>query len=145
MPRAATTYKTFLMATATLVAGGSGALAQSFPDMIGVWTGQAEGVIIGNPMHFSADGSDGEAPRIAAFELTIDISHQDGRFIWGTISGGNSVEPWLATLWSDGSGYSGVDSDGFMNGRILAETTVENCYAHTGNTMVAACVIMERQ
>ena len=130
----------------TMLAGSvSGAFAQDFPNMVGTWTGLGEGVVIGNPQHF-APGADGsQAPRRASFEVTIEIVNQDDRFIWGTISGGGAVEPWLATLWSDGTGYMGVDSDGYMFGRILSENEVENCYAHTGDTMVAACTVMKRQ
>ena len=120
-------------------------LAQDFPDMIGTWTGIGEGVVIGDPLHFAPDAEGNDAPRRAAFEITIEIVNQDERFIWGTISGGSAVEPWLATLWSDGKGYMGVDSDGYMFGRILSENEVENCYAHTGATMVAACTVMTRQ
>ena len=113
--------------------------------MVGVWKGVGDGVVIGDPLHFAPDADGGDAPRRASFEITIHIVDQDQRFIWGTISGGGAEEPWLATLWSDGTGYMGVDSDGYMFGRLLSANEVENCYAHNGDTMVAACTIMTRE
>lgn len=128
-----------------LIALPTALYAQEFPNMLGTWTGSAEGIVIGDPLHFSPEGDGPGTPRRAGFDLTIEISHQDGRFIWGTVSGGGATEPWLATIWNDGQGYMGVDSDGHMFGRILSENEVENCYAHTTETMVASCVVMTRE
>ena len=136
----------FLAKAAVFIAAGVSPLyALEFPEMVGTWVGDAEGVVIGDPLHFAPEGDGPEAPRRAGFELTIEITNQDERFIWGTISGGGAEEPWLATLWSDGTGYMGGDSDGYMFGRLLPDGAIENCYAHTGETMVAACVVMRRE
>lgn len=133
------------LAVSLVAATASMAQAQEYPDMIGVWTATADGVLIGDPQHFEPADVAGDRPRTAEFKLTIDITGQDGRYLWGTISGGGASEPWLASLWDDGSGYRGVDSDGFVEGRIISDDQVENCYAHTGETMVVSCAILTRQ
>jgi hypothetical protein len=122
----------------------SGAFAQDYPDMLGTWKGQADAIVLGNPIHFG-DGSQVEQPRVAGFEITIAITGQEGRYIWGTISGGGATEPWLGSLWSDGSGYRAVDSNGHVDGRIISDTEIENCYTHTGETIVASCAVLTRQ
>lgn len=136
---------TSALAVTLVAATASVAQAQDYPDMTGVWTANADGVVIGNPQHFEPDDAEGSEPRTAEFDITIDITGQDGRYLWGTISGGGATEPWLASLWDDGSGYRGVDSDGYIEGRIISEDQVENCYAHTHETMVVSCSILTRQ
>jgi hypothetical protein len=118
------------------IASASPAVAEDFPDMVGV---------LGDPRHFEARGEPLQEPRTAAFDITITIMRQEGRYVWGTISGGGATEPWLGSLWSDGSGYRAVDSDGHVDGRILSEDRIENCYTHTGETMVVSCSILTRQ
>lgn len=136
------------IALALYATSGFHAAAQAFPDMVGVWKGQADGIVLGDATHFQSRGDQGtylEEPRIAAFEITITIAHQEGRYIWGTIAGGGLTEPWLGSLWSDGAGYRAVDGNGHVDGRILSENEIENCYTHTGDTIVASCAVLTRQ
>lgn len=130
-----------------LAVATAAALAQDYPDMVGVWKGHVEGVIIGDPDHFmsAVEAGDPEKPRIAEFDITVDIVEQEGRLIWGTISGGGTSEPWLGTISRDGKGLRAVDGNGFVDGRILSADEFENCYLHTGGTIVASCAIMKRE
>ena len=43
------------------------------------------------------------------------------------------------------SGYRAVDSNGQVDGRIISENEIENCYTHTGETIVASCAVLTRQ
>lgn len=124
------------------------ALAQDFPDMVGVWKGHAGGIVVGDADHFMSaveTGKDPEEARLAGFDITITIVKQEGRYIWGTISGGGTAEPWLGSIWSDGKGYRAVDGNGHIDGRIISANEIENCYTHTGETMVASCGMLTRQ
>jgi hypothetical protein len=140
-----------LVATTALIAfaaAGSAALAQDYPDMVGVWKGHADGIVLGDPDHFMSAVESGkvpEEPRTAEFDITITIAKQEGRYIWGTISGGGNTEPWLGSIWNDGKGYRAVDSNGHVDGRIISATEIENCYTHTGQTIVVSCSILTRQ
>lgn len=141
---------TLFGATALIVLAGAVpvVLAQEIPNMVGVWKGQVEGVVVGDPDHFMSQVEAGQAldePHRAGFDITINIVKQDGRLIWGTISGGGTTEPWLGTIWSDGKGLRAVDSNGHIDGRIISADEFENCYTHTGETIVASCAMMKRE
>lgn len=143
--------RTILRGAAMLIAfaaAAPAALAQDFPNMVGVWKGHADGIVLGDPDHFMSAveaGKTPEDPRTGGFDITITIVNQEGRNFWGTISGGGTTEPWLGTIWSDGKGYRAVDSDGHVDGRIISADEIENCYTHTGETIVASCAMMTRE
>ncbi|MEM8663587.1 MAG: hypothetical protein AAGF49_05630 [Pseudomonadota bacterium] len=116
----------------------------ALPDMVGTWTGTTESVISGNPRHFGS--TEGDGTRTASTEATLTITNQEGGVFWGTFASPTASEKWLGALWGDGTGFRAVDTDGYAEGRFIDEDAFEICYTHTGGeTMVASCVVMERE
>lgn len=132
-----------LATAAALAAAAATAAAQDYPDLVGVWTGTSEAVVIGDPPHYMA--SEEATPTVGSADFTLMLTGQDGRRIWGTFGSEGDIEPWLGVLWSDGKGLMGVDGDGYVEGRILDPDTMEFCYTHTGQSMVASCVRLTRE
>jgi hypothetical protein len=119
--------------------------AADYPDMLGSWSGTSEAVVLGHPRHYEDNPDEAVDARLASAEFTLTLTGQDGRRLWGTFESPTHSEAWLGVLWSDGKGLRGVDMDGHVEGRILDENTMEFCYTHTGETMVASCVVLRRE
>ncbi|XWN32236.1 MAG: hypothetical protein ROR55_03715 [Devosia sp.] len=139
--------KTFLTSAfaAAMVLFAHHAVAQSeFPDLKGTWKGMSETVVIGNPRHFVDDPNTSD-PRVVSAEFSLELTGQDGRRLWGVLSTPSFSEPWLAVMRDGGETFLGVDSDGHVEGRVMDGDTIEICYAHNGETMVASCAKLSRQ
>lgn len=122
------------------------ALAQNWPDLLGVWKGTSRSVVSGVGGHFSNEASSG--PKFLEAELTIEWTEQnDGRYV-GTITSPARTENKLGIASSDGTSFYTVDHDGLSSGRFIDADHFELCYMQTssGDTqMVASCVTFERQ
>jgi hypothetical protein len=136
---------------AALAAGfATAAMADdAVPDLKGVWTGVARGVVFGSGAHQPGAQKITDPPRIREVPFTYHIDKQDGRLMWGTSEGGGFTEILAWTLSADDKTIIGADTDGYFHATLLGPDRMESCYAQAGvsptNSIVAACGTFERK
>lgn len=133
----------FLSALIGLVLMGS-ASADEFPSMVGAWEGTSEAVVLGDARYYG-DTSNSAIPRLSSAAFTLDITHQEGRLFWGTLTSSRITEAWIGTFWNDGTSFQGVGSRGQVFGRIIDGNAIEMIYTQTGNTLITSHVVFLRQ
>ena len=125
--------------------------ADPAPDVKGKWSGKTSTIIAGTGGHWPSSAGTFDKPGLFEKDLTIEISGQDGRRIWGkTIisgSGEKTEEPFIAHLYGkDGRKLMYADKDGYLTGDFDGDT-LAFCYAHAGGpsqTSVVSCTEVKR-
>lgn len=140
--------KPLMIAALALAATAAPALAQSTPDLKGVWSGQWRTVIHGDNPHHPA-GAPSDAPRVREIAFTLEVEGQDGRLLWGkSWSNPARKEPFVATITADGRSIIGADTDGSLTMQIAGRRRLDACYAHPAlgpsKSMVASCGTLQR-
>ena len=118
--------------------------ADEYPSMVGTWKGTSEAVVLGDALYYKNNTKDG-TPRMSSAEFVLDLTHQDGRRIWGSLSSNDMKEPWIGVFWNDKESLQAVDSNGHITGRILDANTMEVVYSQIGNTLITSHVIFSRK
>lgn len=121
------------------------AQSQDYPDLVGTWTGTSEAVLRGSYPHASGNPAMPTEPQAISVDFVLTLTNQDGRRIWGTIASDLSTEPWLGVIQGNGETLLGVDTDGYIVGRIEDRDTIELCYVQTGDAIAASCTVFQRQ
>jgi hypothetical protein len=141
------------IALAALLYGLSSAvLAQdAVPDLTGMWVGKAKAVVFGNNQFHPGSQTAGDPPRVRELDLTMEITGQDGRVLWGqawATANPDGKETLALAIASDGKTIVGADNDGAHYMTIVSPDRIERCYAHPGispsESIVASCGFYER-
>ncbi|MBT6204819.1 MAG: hypothetical protein P8Q36_06190 [Alphaproteobacteria bacterium] len=112
-----------------------------WPELIGVWTGTTEAVVIGDPLHHQP----GEMPHLSMVALTITIEGQDGRRFWGTIASPDHTENLVGVIANDLHTLYFADSDGYAAIQLIRSDVMDQCYLHaTADTQDAGCTTFLR-
>ncbi|UIJ71038.1 hypothetical protein [Aurantimonas sp. HBX-1] len=116
--------------------------AAALPDLKGNWVGTSETVLMGSAAHHE----DGEAgPRLSEMEFTMAVEGQDGRRFWGTITSAKSKEPFMGVIGFDGKSITARDTDGYIEGDLVDDGTMQLIYSHTGDSTVVAATTYTRK
>lgn len=139
--RGAVTRLLLAFSCALPVYGLPAAAQQAYPDIRGTWTGTTDHVQIAGD---DANASFGSQP------FTVVISEQRDRFFVGQIDvgagSGQALEFDFVGAFANETQFSWTQTEGFVNGWMLDEHTIETCYLRlTATLKVAACGNMVRQ
>ena len=119
--------------------------ADEFPNMVGTWTGTSEAVVLGNPAYYPDRASEQSIPRSSSADFVLNLKHQDGRRMWGSVTSSNLSEPWIGAFWNDGKSFQAVDADGQIVGRMVDSNTMEIMYTQqVGSTLITSHVVFSR-
>lgn len=123
-----------------LLAGGvAGAVAQdSVPDFTGTWSGKFEVIVMGREA-----GSESEVQEAT---VTFELTKQDGRLLWGTVSSDKTEARPIVLAFSLNNGtLLGSDSIGFHRLTVISANRMESCFSDNGSgSILASCGIVER-
>ncbi len=126
------------------------AVAQTMPDLKGIWSGPWKSVVYGNNPHHPGHQSLADAPRVREITFTFDIQGNEGRLFWGQHWSNDPKlkEPFAAAIMPDGKTIIGSDTDGSFRGSINDPDRIELCYTHTAlspsKSIVAGCGTAQR-
>ena len=133
------------IAAAGLALAASGASAEDWPDLTGVWTGVSHSVVRGDPPHHRSTEAAGDV-RISEREFIMRIDGQEGRNVWGTFESSDSVEGVVGAIASDRRTIHMADTDGYSYIELVDADTLEVCYVLSAPELqVASCSTMTRQ
>jgi len=118
--------------------------AEEFPSMVGRWEGTSEALISGNALYYK-DSTDEGIIRPSSAHFVLNLTHQEGRRFWGTLSSGRITERWIGIFWNDGASFKAVDSDGQVVGRMIDKNTMEVIYTQFGSTLITSHVVFSRK
>jgi hypothetical protein len=89
----------FLSALVGLISMNA-ASPEEFSSMVGTWEGKSEAVVLGNAVYY--EDTEGEVmPRLTSVQFVLNLTHQEGRLFWGTLTSSRIIEEWIATFWND--------------------------------------------
>ena len=121
------------------------AAADEFPNMVGTWTGTSEAVVLGNPAYYPDRAPEQSIPRSSSADFVLNLTHQDGRRMWGSVTSSNLSEPWIGAFWDDGKSFQAVDADGQIVGRMVDSNTMEIMYTRQADsTLITSHVVFSR-
>ena len=98
--------------------------ADEFPSMIGTWEGSSEALVLGNSPYYKKNAVQ-MTPRLSSANFTLNLTHQEGRLFWGTLTSSQVTEAWIGTFWNDTQSFQAVDSDGHVVGRMIDENAMQ--------------------
>src|SRR5262249_55766105 len=107
------------------------------PDMKGKWVGKTHTIVAGSGGHWPTSKGALEKPGLSEKGLVIEVTGQEDRRFWGmqTISGNgeSTQEPMIGELTGeDNKTVVIVDTDGYLNGRLVGENVLSFCYTQAG-------------
>ena len=111
---------------------------EQYPNLIGTWSGTADGVFVTAP-----------GPQNDATYQTIDIAlvvvRQEDRRFNGTITIEGATQPMVGIITDDG-GIRWSEPGGFVEGRLADPNTLKGCYVRVSLfSQLAACEELKRQ
>ncbi|MDG2156169.1 MAG: hypothetical protein P8M26_09520 [Gammaproteobacteria bacterium] len=119
--------------------------ADEFPSMVGTWKGTSEAVVLGNPAYYPDRASEQAIPRPSSADFVINLTHQDGRRMWGSVSSSDMAEPWIGVFWNDRKSFQAVDADGQVMGRMVDANTMEVIYTqYVSSVLITSHVVFSR-
>jgi hypothetical protein len=133
------------------VAYGQAATPTATPaalDMKGGWSGTGKAIVEGMAAHHPA----GEAAksvgnaRLREVTFTYKIDGQDSGRFWGTMTSPYRVEQVIGVIAADGKRVYIVAQDGFVDGVVVDNDTIDTCYRQRQpGSAVAACNLIKRK
>ena len=118
--------------------------ANEFPNMVGIWEGSSEAVVLGNAFYYK-DNAVETTPRVSSAKFTLNLTHQEGSLFWGTLTSNHMTESWIGTFWNDAQSFQAVDSDGQVVGRMIDKNAMQLVYTQTGSTLITSHVVFSRK
>jgi hypothetical protein len=119
--------------------------ADKIPDIKGKWVGKTHTIIAGMGLHWPSNKGTFEKPGLFEKDITFDITNQEGNRFWGnqivTGNGEKTEEPMIGELTGDN--YRTVvivDTDGYVNGRLIGKETFSFCYTQAGGKTESSVV-----
>jgi hypothetical protein len=153
MKRRARTEQAFIrgLMLAALVACPAFA-AGKIPDIKGKWVGKTHTIIAGVGLHWPSSKGTFEKPGLFEKDVTFDVTNQEGNRFWGnqilTGNGETTQEPMIGELTGDNNRTVViVDTDGYVNGRLIGNDTFSFCYTQAGGkteSSVVSCTQVKR-
>jgi hypothetical protein len=134
------------IATLALV-GATPTRAQGAFDMKGGWSGTTKAIVRGMAAHHPAAEASKPAgsARLRELTFTYKIEGQDGPRFWGTVSSPIRTEPVIGAIAADGKRIYIVTQDGFVDGVIVDNDTIDICFRHLqSDGAVVACNVLKR-
>jgi hypothetical protein len=131
---------------------GSALGADRIPDMKGKWVGKTHSIIAGVGLHWPSNKGTFEKPGLFEKDLVIEVTGQEGNRFWGNqIFSGNgekTEEPMIGELTGENNKTVViVDTDGYLNGRIIGNDVLSFCYTQAGGkteSSVVSCTQVKR-
>ena len=99
------------------------------PNLVGEWSVKAEGGAIvkgGEP-----GAKSHHRWKLGNLEAEVSITSQKGRIIQGTFKSSSASEKFIAAISQDNKNLYCVDEDGFLDGKIINNDTIEVVYRHS--------------
>jgi hypothetical protein len=126
--------------------------ADRIPDMKGKWVGKTHSIIAGVGLHWPSNKGTFEKPGLFEKDLVIEVTGQEGNRFWGNqIFSGNgekTEEPMIGELTGENNKTVViVDTDGYLNGRIIGNDVLSFCYTQAGGkteSSVVSCTQVKR-
>lgn len=137
----------FLAAVLLMVAASVPAATaeESWPDLTGVWSGEAPAVVRGNPLHHQLTEPSDEV-RISNLVITVTVEGQEGRNFWGTVASPHATESLVGAIAADRMSLHFVSTVGYTRAVLLEPDMMEVCYLQASAEMqVAVCRTMTRE
>lgn len=122
------------------------------PNMKGKWVGKTHSIVAGIAPHWPSNKGTFEKPGLFEKDLVIEVTGQEGRRFWGNqiLSGGGekTEEPMIGELTGENNKtVIIVDTDGYVNGRLIGENVLSFCYMQAGGktqSSVVSCTEIKR-
>ncbi|MGB6935169.1 MAG: hypothetical protein WBE14_00335 [Xanthobacteraceae bacterium] len=126
--------------------------ADLVPNMKGKWAGKTHTIIAGVGIHWPSNKGTFEKPGLLEKDLLIEVVGQEGDRFWGnqTIMGNGerTEEPMIGELTGENNKTVViVDTDGYINGRLIGNDTLSFCYMQAGGkteSSVVSCTEVKR-
>jgi hypothetical protein len=126
--------------------------ADQVPNMKGKWVGKTHTIIAGVGLHWPSNKGTFEKPGLFEKDLVIEVTGQEGNRFWGnqtlTGNGEKTEEPMIGELTGDNNRTVViVDTDGYVNGRLVGKDTLSFCYTQAGGkteSSVVSCTQVKR-
>jgi hypothetical protein len=126
--------------------------ADKTPNMKGKWVGKTHSIVAGQGLHWPSSNGTFEKPGLFEKDLVIDITGQEGNRFWGNqIFSGNgekTEEPMIGELTGgDNKTVIIVDTDGYLNGRLVGNDVLSFCYTQAGGkteSSIISCTQVKR-
>jgi hypothetical protein len=126
--------------------------ADRIPNMKGKWVGKTHTIIAGVGLHWPSNKGTFEKPGLFEKDLVIEVTGQEGDRFWGNqILSGNgekTEEPMIGELTGEhNKTVIIVDTDGYINGRLVSNDTLSFCYTQAGGkteSSVVSCTQVKR-
>jgi hypothetical protein len=126
--------------------------ADKTPNMKGKWVGKTHTIVAGMALHWPSNKGTFEKPGLFEKDLVIEITGQEGNRFWGNQilsgDGEKSEEPMIGQLTGgDNKTVVIVDTDGYLNGRLVGNDLLSFCYTQAGGkteSSVVSCTQVKR-
>lgn len=111
--------------------------APKVPSLVGKWSVKAEGGVLlrgeatAKTTHWEKQQTN--------LEAEVVITEQKGRVVYGVFTSKKSTEYFIAVIGDNNMLYF-ADSDGFLDGKIINDDTIEVIYRHVTPTDTAVSV-----
>ncbi len=127
-----------LVAVSLLSAGSILAAGPDIPNLVGTWSVKSEGAMVlkGD----KAGAKTHRTPGVSTLEADFVVTKQDGRVLSGFIKSKKATEDFLAVVGHDNKSLYFVDTDGYLDGRIVDADTIETVYRHTTDKEVIIAI-----
>jgi hypothetical protein len=143
--------KVFALTLAAIVSSAAAAADQA-PDIKGKWTGKTYTIVAGAGGHWPTNKGTFDKPGLFEKNLVIEVTGQEGRRFWGmqTLSGNaeTTQEPMIGELTgANNRTVVIVDTDGYLNGELIDDNTLNFCYTQAGGrgqSSVVSCSEIKR-
>jgi hypothetical protein len=135
------------------VLGGYPAFAaDKTPNMKGKWVGKTHSIVAGHGLHWPSNNGTFDKPGLFEKDLVIDVTGQEGNRFWGnqifTGNGEKTEEPMIGELTGgDNKTVIIVDTDGYLNGRLVGNDVLSFCYTQAGGkteSSIISCTQVKR-
>jgi hypothetical protein len=126
--------------------------ADKTPSMKGRWVGKTHTIVAGIAPHWPSNKGTFEKPGLFEKDLVIEITGQEGNRFWGNQvlsgEGEKTEEPMIGELTGgDNKTVVIVDTDGYLNGRLVGNDLLSFCYTQAGGkteSSVVSCTQVKR-
>ena len=138
--------------TLAALVGYPASAADKTPNMKGKWVGKTHTIVAGIAPHWPSNKGTFEKPGLFEKDLVIEITGQEGNRFWGNqvLSGDaeKTEERMIGELTGgDNKTVVIVDTDGYLNGRLVGNDVLSFCYTQAGGkteSSVISCTQVKR-
>jgi hypothetical protein len=117
---------------------------QEIPNLVGAWEVKSEGAVMvrgdkpGKTTHWEV--------KQTSLTAEVNITKQNGRVVYGTFKSSRVTENLIGVIGYDNKTFHFADEDGFADGKIIGNDSIEFIYRHvTQKDTVAAVGVWTRK